>query len=160
MLMQQVETKALISAISALAGVWLMLRQLPDYAATVYIVIVDSPNGSSPLVPTQSIRFIASLLCGALLVFGRRSLADWLVPNSQVTEHQPQALLSVGVAIVAVYFFLSGLVALGQHVALNRVQNMSNEYVLWQGLFSIGTAILMFVASVGVARMWSRLRGR
>lgn len=158
--MQQVETKTLISALLALAGIWLMLRQVPDYAATVYLIIVDSPDGSSLLVPTQSIRFIASLLCGAFLVLGRRPLADWLVPSSQVTEHQPQSLLSVGVAIVAVYFLLSGLVALGQHVAFSRIQNISDEYVLWQGVFSIGTGVLMFVASVGFARMWSRLRGR
>lgn len=158
--MQKIEANTLVAAVFAIAGVWLILRPLPDYAATVYLIIVDSPDGSSALIPTQSIRFVTSLFSGALLVFGRCRLANWLVPESRVVDYQSQALLSVGVAVVAVYFTLSGLVALGQHIVLMRIQNVSNDYVLWQGLFSTAIGISMFVASVSVARVWSKLRGR
>ena len=159
--MPRLDANIFVSALFALAGLWLMLRQAPDFAATIYLIFVNSPDSTSPtLIPVQTIRFTTSVLAGALLLFGRKRLTDWVAPQPHSQEHEPQALLAVGVAIISVYFVLDGFVSLGQHIALKQAPAMSNDYILWQGLFSIITGTVGFIFSVGISRVWALLRSK
>jgi hypothetical protein len=156
------ETRKLVEALIALAGIWLLFRQLPDYASSLYLIIRGSEAvASNPeFISIQSIHFVASVIFGATLILFRKRLASWLVPQEGEIQFQPQALVSVGVAIISVFFILSGVVALGQYFGVKQMPNTSNPYVLWKAIFSIGGGIGMFISSVGISRLWLLLRGR
>ncbi len=154
-----IATRKLIESLLALAGIWLLFRQLPDYASTLYIMLQGSIVGSPELIGIQSIHFFASVFFGAVLISARKFISRWLVREENNNQFQSQALVSVGVAIVSVFFVLSGVTELGQYYGVMQESNASNPYPLWKGIFSIASGLVAFVFSVGIGRVWSLLRG-
>ncbi len=160
------ETRRLTESLIAIAGIWLVFRQLPDYAATFYMLLSenqlssDIPSPQRAIFTTaQSVQFVSSLCAGIFLVTLRKVLARWLVPESQEEVIGTDGLLAVGIAIISFFFILSGIVSLGQYLAEYGTAETNNTFLYWNGIFSIALGVISFLFSVGIARLWRLLRG-
>ena len=154
-----IETRKLVESLVALAGIWLLFRQLPDYASTMYMMTHESQMGGPELITIQSIHFLASIFFGSILILARKLVSRWLVHENSTNQLQGQALVSAGVAIVSVYFILSGVTEIGQYYGVMQEPNIDNPYPLWKGVFSIISGLVGFVLSVGIGRVWLWLHG-
>lgn len=160
------ETRRLTESLIAIAGIWLVFRQLPDYAASSYILLTenqlssDIPSSQRAIFTTvQTVQFVSSLCAGVFLVILRKVLARWLVPESQERAIGTDGLLAVGIAIISFFFILSGIVNLGQYLAAYGHAETNNTFLYWDGIFSIALGVISFLFSVGIARLWRLLRG-
>ncbi len=155
------DARRLLESLIALAGIWLLFRQLPDYVATMYVAFVDSETVQADrFVAVQSIHFGASVFFGFLLIIVRKFVARWLTSDEVQASVQAEPMMAAGIAVVSLYFVLSGVVALGAHYVTTQMSNASNPYTLWQGVFSVVSGLLLFLLSIGLGRLWLLLRER
>jgi len=109
----------------------------------------------------NSIHFGASVVFGLLLIAIRRPFARWVSPGEAQVSIQTQSLIEAGTAIMAAYFVLNGVTILSTYlVRTNTDFPTSDDYLYWQGVFSIAFGVLMFVLSIGVGRLWQVLRSQ
>jgi len=155
------DARRLVESLIALAGIWLLFRQLPDYIATIYVAFIDSETVQADhFIAVQSIHFGASVFFGLLLIVVRKSVARWLTLDEVQAPVQAEPMMAAGIAVVSSYFVLSGVVALATHYVTTQMPNVSNPYILWQGVFSVVGGLLLFFSSIGLGRLWLLLRGR
>ena len=160
------ETRRLTESLIAISGIWLVFRQLPDYAATFFMLLSEnqlSSDISSPqraiFTTVQTVQFVSSLCAGGFLVTLRKVLARWLVPESHEKVIGTDGVLAVGIAIISFFFILSGIISLGQYMAAYGATETNNIFLYWNGIFSIAFGVISFLLSVGIARLWRLLRG-
>jgi hypothetical protein len=146
-----------IEALLAVLGIWLVVRNVPDYAVLLVLqsrVSAVAPTGPSPIV-IQTIHLTASALTSALLIVSRKRVAQWLHPETGAQE--PNWLsVSAGAAVVAVYSILRGIVDLGTYYA----NSDSTLYLRSTGVVSVLAGALLFIAAPWTERLWRRLNAR
>lgn len=153
--------RRLVEALIGVSGIWLVARQIPDYMASAAIALTSSdPVPQAQVLFVQSVHFLTGLVLGFVLVSARKGFALWFAPDESDIDANAGALLAVGVAIVSVYFMLSGVVALGEYLGLRATSDAENPYLVWRAAFAIGGGLLMFAFSVRIGRIWRVLRGR
>lgn len=159
-------SRDLIEALLAVLGIWLVVRYVPDYAATLWMLSYASSNWTAEISGhahfVQVLHFAVSLLLGATLVMARKPAARWLNPKSHSSnDAYPGPLVAVGVATVGVLYIAEGITALGSHYLVQPSRDVQsfNSAVI-QGWVSVVIGASLFVTSVGISRLWLLLRGR
>ncbi|WBU39759.1 hypothetical protein [Marinobacter alkaliphilus] len=152
--MGQFNTRSLIGAITGLAGIWLLLRQLPSYASSVFATLSGVEGVSSDLLVIHGIHFAVSAVLGLTLVILRGKLAAWLVPEESTNSLEVSSFLAIGAAIIGVYFTAQGVITLGESYTVYRIPDTSNPYLFWNGVFSVAVGLALFLGSFGIGRMW------
>ncbi len=161
-----ISARRFLEALLILAGVWLLFRQLPDYAATLYVAFGNEDfassvdRGRSPLLIMQGIYLAANVACGLLLIACRSLLARTLFPNElSGVSLESTSLIAAGTALIGTYFIISGVVELGAHFMLTR-DLRSEPFVRWRGVFSLLAGLVLFLVSAWSARIWETLKRR
>lgn len=153
------DARKLVEALLAVAGIWLLFRQLPDYTATLYVAFFSEDVSRGPLLAIQSIHFAASIVFGFLLIAGRSPIARRLTPAGSQASIGRSAIVAAGTAVVATYFMISGVIELGtSYMTASRLPN--EPFLLWRGIFSFVSGLLLFLCSASCARLWSLLERR
>ena len=160
-----ISVRRFLEALLILAGVWLVFRQLPDYAATLYVAFVNDDlasevdRGSSQLLIMQGIQLGASVACGLLLIACRTLLARTLFPSEvSGVSLASTSFVAAGSALIATYFIISGVVELGSHYMLTGVR--SEPFLRWRGVFSLLAGVVLLLMSAWSARIWGALERR
>jgi hypothetical protein len=155
-----------LEALLILGGIWLLFRQLPDYAATLYVAIFssawvsESDLGRTQLLILQSVHLGASVACGLLLIIMRSWLARSLMPGeTRGVSLQSSALVAAGAALIGTYFIIWGFVELGTHYMLAR-DSRAEPFVRWRGVFSSTAGLVLFLLSAWFGRVWAVLERR
>lgn len=166
--MPRYHPRQLAEVLLAIAGIWLMVSRMPDYAVSLYIVwsspsAVPEAGGPNMLV-LQSVYFLGNVLLGLTLILARKRIACWLTPDSSWqpsgTAVSTESLLAVGAALVGIQHLADGAINLASHYFALRSMEPIDPSVLWQGGLSVAIGIGLFAVSVGLGRLWGRLRGR
>lgn len=157
--MQRTQTRSLISALIGLLGVWLILRQVPDYASSLFIALSGREEIPTDLLSLYGAHFAVTAVFGIVLILLRGRLARWLVPADSVTSFQERSLIAIGVAVVGAYFVALGAISLGESFAVEQSTHSSNPYLFWRGIIAVGVGLSLFVGSVGISRLWALLAG-
>lgn len=165
------QTRQLSEALLAVTGIWLLVRQMPDYAVSSYMIwsqpswaqVPDAPN----VLVIQGMHFLVSALIGLVLLFGRKPISRWLGLGQSANEAGSGALIAIGAAVIGVFFVADGGVTLGTYYATleqsestGQMLGSNRPRMFWDAWFSVGTGVLLFAVSVGLGRLWLLLRGR
>jgi hypothetical protein len=154
-------SRKLVESLLGVAGIWLLLRQIPDYATTLLLVAtgeVREPGVGPSMLAFQSLHFAASVLTGFALLFARKSLAKWLHPGDSESSVQAQPVLAFGVTLLGLYFFIAGILKVAEYFA-RRATVSVEPYLLWVGIASSVLGTLMFMACPWVVRASRALTG-
>ncbi len=157
--MVQMQTRSLVSALIAILGIWLLLRNAPDYTSSIFVALTDREEIPATFLWLHGLHLLINALFGALLIVLRNRLAHWLVPNEGETAVQARSFLSVGVAVVGIYFVTLGAISLGQEIAMQQTENVNSPYLFWRGVFAMGIGAGLFFGSVGLGRLWAIIAG-
>ncbi|TLU61086.1 hypothetical protein FE810_15550 [Thalassotalea litorea] len=137
-----------------LLGIWLIVSPLPDFFANIFAISSYDYGESGNQMRWLSIIHLATkVFCGFALIFSRAKIVSYLGLNID-SPSDSRNLLSAGIFLLGVYFFLNGFVALGQHIGTVQSPNTSNPYLLWQALFSIGSGIIVALVSSRLGKFW------
>ena len=157
--MQRTQTRSLVSALIGLLGLWLVFRQVPDYASSLIIALSGREEIPADLLSLYGVHFAVTAVFGVVLILLRGRLARWLVPAESVTSFEGRSLIAIGVAVVGVYFVALGAISLGESFAVEQTTNRSNPYLFWRGIIAVGVGLFLFVGSVRISRLWALLAG-
>lgn len=156
--MPRYHSRQLAEVLLAVLGIWLVVRRMPDYAASLYVTWSNSIPGQAADGPNilvlQSVHFLVGVLLGLALILARKPLAAWLSPAPTDASASTETLVAVGAAVVGIHYLAGGVVTLATQMA------SASHAVLWQGGVSVVVGIALFVFSVGLGRLWRLLRGR
>lgn len=108
------------------------------------------------MVVFQLVRFAASGMVGVLLIAARKLIARSLFRESHEYSFDEGRLVSVGVAIIAIYFVVSGLVVLGDYFA-EYSRGFGEPFLVLRGSVTVGLGLLLLVGAPWVARLWGML---
>ena len=106
----------------------------------------------------QGVHFLVSLLLGAALILARKPISRWLAPYEADSSVSSATLIAVGAALIGIGYLAAGLVTLGTHYARLETLGSSSPESFWRGGISMGVGIMLCVSSLGIGRLWSRLR--
>ena len=157
--MLRTHTCSLVSALIGLLGLWLVLRQVPDFASSLFISLSAREDIPADLLRLYGANFAVTALLGIVLSLLRERLARWLVPAESATTFQVRSLLAVGAAALGVYFVALGGMSLGESFAVEQSANRSNPYLFWRGIIAVVVGLCLFLGSVGISRLWALLAG-
>jgi hypothetical protein len=157
--MVQIETRSLISALIAILGVWLLLRNAPDYTSLIFVALTDIENTPVSILWLHGLHLLINAFLGALLIMLRNKLARWLVPIEGKTALPVRSFLAVGVAVVGIYFLAFGSISISQYVVMQQIENVNSPHLFWSGVFAMGVGVALFVGSVGIGRLWAIIAG-
>ena len=161
--MTTVQTRQLCEALFAVIGIWLLIRQLPDYATSFYVAWANpsatQTQSGLDFLAIRGIHFSVSLAVGITLIFARERLSRWLAPHQDANRIGSTALISVGVAMLGIYKLADGLVIFGTYYVVYHDSGLRAEEPLIRGGLSVAIGVLLFISSVSIARLWSVLRG-
>lgn len=157
-----IEGRRLIEALLVVAGLWLAVRQIPDYAASLYITFYGGvfagglDDGQVQMLLVQSIHFVVSVGTGAALFLSRRAIAWAAFPaETSGLAVSARALMAVGLGLMGAYFIVGGAIDLGTHWVRASVLHTINDglYGFWRGVMSLafGGAALLFSGLVARA---------
>ena len=150
--------RQIVEAVLAVLGIWLVVRNVPDYAVLLAFEARTSsvaPMGGSPIT-LQTVHLAASALTGALIVASRKRLAHWLYPETCAPETGWPSV-SAGAAIVAVWSVLRGVVELATYYVNS---GSADVYLRNVGVISMLAGVLLFIAAPWIERLWRRLDAR
>ena len=148
--------RSLVESLLAVAGIWLVARQIPDYATSLLLMATgDLPvSGAGPSVlATQGIHFLVSAIAGLILIFSRKLLAEWFLPEEAKMQVGAEPLFAAGIGVVGVYFIISGALTLWQ------LMWPGSSYPLWSGILSMLLGLGLFFATPWITRLWGKLNG-
>jgi hypothetical protein len=158
-----IPSRNLVEALIAIVAIWLLVRQVPDYGSTIYLLAATAGDDSyrqNYLAEVQSIHFGVSVLVGLLLLAVRRRIGAWLVPGSDKIDSTATSLVAVGVALLGVYFVGAGVLSVANYAVVVRNVPNNDNFGLRSGTISIILGVLLFVVSVSLSKLWAMLRGR
>jgi hypothetical protein len=93
------------------------------------------------------------------LILGRRAFACWIEPDEAEAEIKVEPLLAVGIALVGVYFFVSGATSIALFVSFNSFGGMQSS-AFWSGAISALLGLGLFLLSPYMTRFWQSRSGR
>ena len=149
----------LIGSLLAVIGVWLIVREIPDYVTSLYLTFAEvgpvSAAGPS-VIMTQSLHFILSAATGLALIIVRRRLASWLQPDDSIADFGAEPLFAAGVAILGLYFTVTGLVVLGQLFAIGEGLG-DQSYAVWSSIISVVVGLFVLLIAPLLTRLWRKV---
>lgn len=158
------QTRQLSEALLAVAGIWLLVRQVPDYTTSLYVSWSQPSWAQTPGAPNfltiHGLHFLISALIGLALVLGRKPISRWLTPSQSTNEATGDVLIAIGIAIIGVFYAAEGGITLGTYYASLEQLSSTHSNMFWNGCFSVGMGVFLFAFSVGLGRLWLLLRGR
>lgn len=110
------------------------------------------------MLAIQGVHFFVSVLLGAGLLLARKPISRWLTSSEAKVSASSATLMAVGTALIGIGYLASGLVTLGAHYARLETLGAVSPDSLWRGGLSASIGIIMFASSVGIGRLWLRLR--
>jgi hypothetical protein len=146
--------RPLVESLLAVAGIWLVARQFPDYAAFAILALSGAlpVSGIAPGVfSTQALHFLWSVGVGGLLIFLRRPIARWIHPANSGETVSCQGLLTAGLGVLSIYFIGSGLIALGRLVGQIGM-GIDMAFQAWNGVVSILVGGVLFICARWIGR--------
>ena len=148
--------RRLVEALLAVAGIWMLVRQIPDYITTIYVAAAGSLESvwSGPdVVSVQGLHFFVSAVLGTALLLARNVIARRLFPDLNDEALASDGILAAGVAIVGVYYAMSGLIDLSV-LADWRPGPPADRSQLWFGAASAILGGLLFVSAGLILNFW------
>lgn len=155
--MKEFHTRSLIEALFAVAGIWLVVKQLPDFVSSFTVIGYETRISVEQIIKHQGLHLATNILLGSLLIFLRKKLANWLVSNEESSAYSSSELVGVGVAIVGAFLFSKGLFAVSIHLIINSHSPSASQYELWSGVLYALIGLLLFCFSHGIASLWAVL---
>lgn len=149
----------LFETLLAVAGVWLVARQIPDYSTTLYLAATGALPASSagPSVFSMQVLHIAvSVTTGLALIFSRKILSRWIKTKSSTDDSSADAVFAAGVGILGIYFMLTGLVLVGQLIPW-RESIDTQPFIFWNGIASFLIGLSVFVGMPWIVSIWRRV---
>ncbi|WP_280539005.1 hypothetical protein [Chromohalobacter sp. 11-W] len=160
--MPSFHTRSLCEALLGIAGIWLLVRTLSNQATSLYIVWSSSSVAQEAEAPNmlaiQGVHFFVGVLLGAGLLLARKPISRWLTSSEGEVSASSATLMAVGTALIGIGYLASGLVTLGTHYARLETLGAASPDSLWRGGLSASIGIILFASSVGIGRLWLRLR--
>lgn len=160
--MPSFHTRSLCEALLGIAGIWLLVRTLSNQATSLYIAwsssSVAQEAGAPNMLAIQGVHFLVSLLLGAALILARKPISRWLAPYETDSSVSSANLIAVGTALIGIGYLAAGLITLGTHYARLEALGSASPDSLWRGGLSVGVGIILFASSLGIGRLWLRLR--
>ncbi|MCC5854018.1 MAG: hypothetical protein JJU30_14375 [Alkalimonas sp.] len=149
------QTRTLISSLIALLGIWLLLRQAPDFASSMYIVLTETEHVPPSILKLHAMHLSVNFLIGVFLILLRDKLAGWLAPNESGVKVFFRLFLAVGTSLMGVYFIAQGVVSLGESLGNKDLNFGENPYLYWRGIFSLIVGVILFIGSASISRLWA-----
>lgn len=149
-------SRRLIESLLGVAGLWLIARSLPDYATTLALHWTGGlpvPDVGFDFFRLRSWQFFFTVLVGVGLIATRRPLARWLQPEGADVTLDPPSFLMAGIALLGIYFVVSGLTDLSQYLGAIGI-GRELRYLLWRSALNIGVGASLLIASPWIARRW------
>ena len=148
---------SLLESLLAAGGIWLMARELPDYATFAILALAGGlpVSGTGPgafLTPT--LHFFLSVVAGSLLIMLRRPIAAWVHPADSGGTVAGDGLLAAGLGVLSIYFIGTGAIALGRLIGpsdMGMDMDMDMGYQVWSGVVSIVVGTILFVGTRWIA---------
>ena len=146
---------SLLESLLAAGGIWLMARELPDYATFAILALAGGlpVSGAGPgafLTPT--LHFFLSVVAGSLLIMLRRPIAAWVADSGGTVAGD--GLLAAGLGVLSIYFIGTGAIALGRLIGpsdMGMDMDMDMGYQVWSGVVSIVVGTILFVGTRWIA---------
>ncbi len=151
--------RRILETLLAFAGIWMMIRQIPDYAGTLAALFSGSGGfvmAGREFFVLQGFHLAASGVIGLVLLASRKIVAAWIFPNPSTVTFSGEGLFSAGVAIVGIYFFVTGLSNLGLFAFLDSGAP-ARQRLLVSGTVSAFLGMVLFAASRIVAVLYRLL---
>jgi hypothetical protein len=147
------EGRSLVESLLAAGGIWLMARELPDYATFAILALAGGlpVSGAGPgafLTPT--LHFFLSVAAGLLLIMLRRPIAAWVHPADSGGTVAGDGLLAAGLGVLSIYFIGTGAIALGRLIGPSDM-GMDMGYQVWSGVVSIVVGAILFAGTRWIA---------
>lgn len=148
--------RKIVESLLGVGGIWLLAKQLPDYATTLTATLSGrfSVSASPPTALLfQSVHFAVSFMAGGVLLLARKPIARWLHPEAGSAPTPGESVFAAGVGLLAIYFVVFGLLELGPFVwADMRFQERPD--VMLRGSFSVALGVALFIASPWILCLW------
>lgn len=147
------EGRSLVESLLAAGGIWLMARELPDYATFAILALAGGlpVSGAGPgafLTPT--LHFFLSVAAGLLLIMLRRPIAAWVHPADSGGTVAGDGLLAAGLGVLSIYFIGTGAIALGRLIGPSDM-GMDMGYQVCSGVVSIVVGAILFAGTRWIA---------
>lgn len=146
--------RTLVESLLAVGGIWLMAREIPDYATFAILTL----SGTLPVsaagpgsVSTQALHFCLNVAVGACLILMRRPIARRVHPADSNGTVSGRGLLPAGLGVLAIYFIASGTIALGRLLGQNAT-GMDLRFQIWNGVVSMLVGVILLVCTRRVSR--------
>ena len=147
----------LAETLIAVVGIWLVVSPIPDFLASIFsLSYFERYDANQSLFIGQLFFVSAKVLCGFLLILSRKKVVALLGLSVDV-DSKTRSFLTASLFLLGVYFVMNGIVAFGQHYAVEQQANSSNPYLLWQGLFSVISGVLVVIFSPILGKFWAYL---
>lgn len=153
--MTAANTRSIVSALLAVAGIWLLVRHIPEAIASTIVFGLEGIASPVSIVAVHATNFLASAAVGALLIATREKVSAWLAPHEASIEVNASIAVSVGIAILGSYFLAKGFQSIGLHFV--NVSN-SGTHSLYSGVSSTIIGIALFLASGSIGRLWQLIQ--
>lgn len=153
--MVKLQTRTLISSLIALLGLWLILRQVPNLASSIFIMLSGQEEVPTSILQVYAIHFCSNSVMGISLILLRDKLSSWLVPQETPVQVFFRVFIAVGTALIGVYFTGLGVISLGESLGNQDPNFGTNPYLYWHGVFSVGIGVILFMGSVGIGKLWA-----
>ncbi|MBY8966825.1 hypothetical protein KHP57_14050 [Algiphilus sp. NNCM1] len=150
---------SLISGLLGIFGIWLVLKHFPDCASSVFLVLIEGENIPESLLAVQLFHFAVVVLLGLVVIAFRNKVASWLSGSGAEQSVTAPSFLAAGSAVIGLYFTAAGVINIGEHLGISINPASQNGFLLYRGLSSIFTGLILLLGSVGISRAWSKLKG-
>jgi hypothetical protein len=153
------QKQGLVESLVGMFGIWLIVRGIPDYVSSLYLVATSPGEFMRPeaVLISQGVHFVASLACGLILLLMRHHLSRWLTPGAGAVDVTALSLVAVGAAVIGLYLAGSGLASVTSYLFQFHAFGRTSELLLWSGASSVAIGGLLFAASPRLAKLWSAL---
>lgn len=151
-----VRTASLVEAAAVILALWILIARIPD-SLILLVEPLRSEEIDSPYLWMIVTRLLVYLVIGLALLAGRRRLANYVDRGESQVRGDVPTLLSAAIALLGVYFFALGAVALGEALVVQFQDNYSTPWLFARGAFSVLAGLLLFICSGGLSIAWDRL---
>jgi len=145
----EMEGRSLVESLLAVGGIWLIARELPDYATFAILTLTGGlpVSGAGPgALLTPTLHLLLSVATGALLILLRRPIAARVHPGAPGGTVAGDGLLASGLGVLAIYFIGAGIIASGRLIGHSGM-GMEIGSGIWNGVVSIGVGAILFVGT-------------